>query len=127
LSAYLTYNSAPQFEIFVLIIIEGYPSPPFNIMMSGVEVQFEFYTVFRLRLGKIADQIPGAGTTRKNLINYFVGTWKIEPGVRSRKYDIASTHFMEDIGKPLSVKVPYPFAFTLTQWLASTVYEDKGA
>src|SRR5579862_2257028 len=26
--------------------------------MSGVEVQFEFYTVFRKRLGKIADQIP---------------------------------------------------------------------
>jgi len=93
LSPYLTYNSAPQFEIFVFIIIEVCPSPPFNIIMSGVQVQFEFYSVFRKRLGKIADQIPGTGTTRKNLINYFVGTWKIELGVGSRKYDIASTHF----------------------------------
>ena len=90
LLAYLTYNSAPQFEVFVFIIIEVCPSPPFNIIMPGVEVQFEFYTVFRERLSKIADQIPGTGTTRKNLINYFVGTWKIELGVGSRAYFINS-------------------------------------
>jgi hypothetical protein len=74
LLAYLTYNSAPQVKMFVLVIIEVCPSPPFTIIMSGAEVQFEFYTVFRKRLGKIADQIPGTGTARKNLINYFVGT-----------------------------------------------------
>src|SRR5713226_865091 len=121
LLAYLTYNFAPQVEIFVLIIIEVCPSPPFNIIMSGVEVQFEFYTLFRERLGKIADQIPGTGTTRKNLINYFVGTWKIELGVGSRKYDIASTHFIEHIGKLLSVKVPYGLTVrqrTSLLWLA---------
>src|SRR4029077_17202051 len=95
LSPYLTYNYAPQFEIFVFIIIEMCPSPPFNIIMSGVEVQFEFYAVFRERLGKIADQIPGTSTTRKNLINYSVGTWKIELGVGSRKYNITSPHFIE--------------------------------
>jgi hypothetical protein len=55
LLAILTYNSAPQVEIFVLIIVEVRLSPPFNIIMSGVEVQFEFYTVFRKRLGKITD------------------------------------------------------------------------
>src|ERR1700738_3872775 len=123
LSPYLTYNSAPQFEIFVFIIIEVCPSPPFNIIMSGVEVQFESHSVFRKRLGKIADQIPGTGATRKNLINYFVGTWKIELGVRSRKYDIASTHFIEYIGKPLSVKVPYGLTVrqrTSLLWLALT-------
>ena len=70
--------------------------------------------MFRERLSKIADQIPGTGTTRKNLINYLVGTWKIEPGVGGRKYKIASTHFIDHIGKPLSVKVPY--CLTVRQW-----------
>jgi hypothetical protein len=102
----LTYDSAPQAKIFVLIIVEVCPSPPFNIIMSGVEVQFEFYAVFRKGLAKIADQIPGTGMTRNNLINYFVRAWKIEFGVGSRKYDIASTDFIDHIGKTLSVEVP---------------------
>src|SRR4029077_15359407 len=59
--------------------------------------------------------------TRKNLINYFVGAWKIKLGVGSRKYDVASTHFIEHIGKALSVKVLY--CLTVSQgatllWLA---------
>jgi hypothetical protein len=121
LLANLTYNSAPQVEIFVLIITEVRPSPPFDIIMSGEKLQFEFYAVFRERLAKIADQIPGTDTTWKDLINHFVGTWKIALGVRRRKHEVASTHFIEHIGKPLRVKVLYCLAVrqrTTLLWLA---------
>src|SRR5438874_3767692 len=53
---------------------------------------------------------------RMNLIIDFVGTWKIKLGVRSRKYDIAGTHFIEHIGKLLDIKVAY--CLTVRQWTA---------
>ena len=96
--------------------------------MSGVEVQFEFYAVFRERLSKIANQIPGTGTTRKNFINDFVGAWKIKLGMGSRKYEIAGTHFIEHIGELVNVKVTYCLAvrqWTAMLWLALARPVDK--